>query len=226
MAKKQASQGFTLIELLVAIGISAFIALLTWSLIDVLIRTRQSADQKANQIQLLQSTFAQWKADLNHMVSMPGVSSWSWDGRIFRISRQSPIDATGLVVVAWQLTADTVPPEAKVLERWQSQSVHTSAQWLAAWQAASRPSDRTAMTVLDKRQSIPLLALTDWQIWKYTHGKWAQLTGGADTGTRVQEGESDTPEGLRLVLQHHAGSFLSGAVSLDWVSPVASGLDL
>jgi len=226
MSKKQASQGFTLIELLVAIGITAFIALVTWSLIDVLIRTRQSADQKADQIHLLQSTFAQWKADLNHMVSMPGVSSWSWDGRMLRISRQSPIDATGLVVVVWRLTGDPSQPGAKVLERWQSQSVHTSAQWLGAWQAALRPSDRTAMTVMDKRQSIPLLALTDWQIWKYTDGEWAQVTGGADAGTRVLEGESEAPDGLRLVLQHHAGNFLSGAVSLDWVSPLASGHDL
>jgi type II secretion system protein J len=223
MTKKLASKGFTLLELLLVIGISAFIALIAWSMIDLLIRTRQSADQKSEQIQSLQASFSQWKSDLNRMVNMPGVSSWSWDGRTLRITRQSPAQDSGLVVVAWRLVTDNETPDTNMLERWQSKTTSTNAQWMAAWQVASQASDSTDRGLQDKRHTIPMRGLMDWQLWNYSNGEWAQVMAREVGKKRLQDGEAELPDGFRLVLQHHASSFLSGVVFLDWVNPTAPG---
>ena len=64
-------RGFTLVELLVALGILSVIAVLSWRGIDSMTRAQQLTQQHGDQVLALQAGLAQWRADLDALMSWP-----------------------------------------------------------------------------------------------------------------------------------------------------------
>ncbi|MFZ9665006.1 MAG: PulJ/GspJ family protein, partial [Limnohabitans sp.] len=111
------NQGFTLIEVLVALVAMALMAGLGWRGLDGLLRAREASLSRVDQVAVMQTALAQWQADLDTALSVPGTQGLpglSWDGRVLRILRRASVpDPTGadagLWVVSW--TVRTLSPD-------------------------------------------------------------------------------------------------------------------
>ena len=80
-----ATRGFTLIEVLVALLVMAIMAGMAWRGIDVLVRSRDSAETRLAQTARLHTVLAQWEADLRAVqdshslvepVAFDGIAGW------------------------------------------------------------------------------------------------------------------------------------------------------
>ena len=225
-------RGFTLVELLVALGILSVIAVLSWRGIDSMTRAQQLTQQHGDQVLALQAGLAQWRADLDALMSWPAAPaapgqppattaasqrSLAWDGRTLRITRSDAGDATaGLRVVAW-----TRQPTSGQWQRWQSPPLASQAAWAAAWDAAAHwgQSD-TEPPAAAGASAVTLARALDWQLHYYRHNAWTHpLSSSAESGSATQL----LPDGVRLFLTLAPGQALAGPLVLDWVRPDFSG---
>ena len=96
--------GFTLIEVLVASAILALMALISWRGLEGMSKAQEALQTRNDANQTWQVGLAQWRADLDNMVSLPNIPALDWDGRVLRITRQHSQDPqAGMQVVAWTL---------------------------------------------------------------------------------------------------------------------------
>ena len=237
-------RGFTLVELLVALMVMAMLAVLSWRGVDGMARTTAATQARANDLVALQNSLAQWGADLDAMADLPargtlGASSVNiaggagapvspvvagsaspssqpasldWNGQVLRITRAASSDQnSGLRVVAWTRRQDA--GEGRWL-RWQSDLLNNQSDLQAAWLQAAvwaqNPDD------MARRREVPLLPLTDWQIYYYRNDGWSNplsSTEAAATG----------PDGVRLVLTLPQGGALAGVITRDWIRPTVAG---
>ena len=225
-------RGFTLVELLVALGILSVIAVLSWRGIDSMTRAQQLTQQHGDQVLALQAGLAQWRADLDALMSWPAAPaapgqppattaasqrSLAWDGRTLRITRSDAGDATaGLRVVAW-----TRQPTSGQWLRWQSPPLTSQAAWAAAWDAAARWSQAGGDGAPAGGASVVVVARAlDWQLHYFRNNAWTHpLSSGAESGSATQL----LPDGVRLFLTLAPGQALAGPLVLDWVRPDFSG---
>jgi general secretion pathway protein J len=210
--------GFTLIELLVAIGIMALMAGLSWRGLDGMSRTQTQLTQRADQVMTLQAGLAQWAADLDALVQIPGTEALNWDGRALRITRRSTMaSGDGLLVVAW--TRRSVNGTGQWL-RWQSIPVTTRGAlqdaWATAAQWAQNPGDA------EKRFEVPIAALDDWKVFYFRADAWTNplSSDGAPAlpvGDKPGGPDTTLPDGIRLVLTLPPSDAIGGTLIRDWV---------
>ena len=225
------SQGFTLVEVLVAIGVMAVLALMSWQGIDGMLRTQTALQQRADQIRTLQAGPAQWQTDLNRLATPAGISSWDWDGKVLRLTREAIQASEGLQVVAWTWRQQGAGGEWL---RWQSPALTTRSAWQDAWQNARTWSQVPTESL--RGAEVRVHPLLGWQLFVHRGGSWTNplssdaVTAGADTGTNAKAeatpnatAATTTPDGVRLVLSLPPGPAGAGALTLDWVRPTLSG---
>ena len=77
--------------------------------------------------------------------------------------------------------------------------------------------------------AVAVTPLSSWQLAYYANGQWvpSNTLVGAGGGRRASQATavvanlSDTPEGLRLMLELPSGGGLQGRLSSDWFNPAS-----
>jgi general secretion pathway protein J len=211
-------RGFTLIELLVAIGVMALMAGLSWRGLDGMARTQSQLSQRADQVMALQSGLAQWTADLDALVQLPGTSALDWDGRALRITRRSSAaSGDGILIVAW--TRRNVDGTGQWL-RWQSAPVTTRGALQNAWSSAAQWAQNPSQAL--KQFEVPIAGLDEWKVFYFRADAWTNplSSDGAPPppgGDKATGADLNLPDGVRLVLTLPASGAIGGTITRDWV---------
>jgi general secretion pathway protein J len=229
MASGRRAHGFTLVELLVALFAMALLAVMSWRGLDGMTRAQAATAARADEVLTLQVGLAQWSADLDTIVQMPGASALDWNGRVLRLTRRdtaSPM--SGVLVAAWTLR------DGQWL-RWQSPPLTTRAQldqaWLEADQWSQNPGDE------ERRLEVAVAPLQEWNIFYFRSDAWTNpqssdavsaplaqpgLTPQAQAALAAQT-TAVIPDGVRLVLVLPPGGALAGQIIRDWARPTLGG---
>jgi general secretion pathway protein J len=202
---RRRSTGFTLIEVLVALFILSMMAAMAWQGVDMVVRSRDIAQGRMETLLRVQSTLAQWDADLHHTIDTGLVPGLQFDGASLRLTRQRP---QGAQMVVWSLHGST-------LQRWASEPTSSAETLQELWLQSQQLQGREA------GQLDALKGVTQWQVYTYSQQSqsWSnsqstgdvQPAGGGNAATTRQV----LPDGLRLVLQFGEGSGMSGTVTRD-----------
>jgi general secretion pathway protein J len=229
-------RGFTLIEVLVALSLMALLTLMSWRGLDAMLRVAQVTRVNGVGLGALQVGLAQWAVDLDHLVETPDMAALDWDGRVLRVVRSSPVgSAEALLVVAW---TQRMAAGAQHWARWQSAPVSQRNDLLSAWQQAAiwARTEGDMQTDLGRENdnargasAVAVTPLGSWQLAYHAGGEWvaSNTLVGSGGGRRalqahaVVANRSDTPEGLRLLLELPSGGPLQGRLSSDWFNPAS-----
>ena len=220
-------RGFTLVEVLIALALMAVMGGLSWQGIDSLLRSRSAVQAEHARSTVLGTVLAQWRADLNAAITLPGMgkdSGIDWDGRVLRITRRSTEvnpdgSDTGMWVVAWRWSAQAGQAHGP-WQRWQSPALRDSASVQAAWaQAAVWGQNSTTDGTARQTDALPLQG---WQIYFYRDNAWGNALSSAGTGTNAGTntgtGSPNLPDAVRAVIQLAPDSG-RGSITIDWVRP-------
>ena len=222
-------RGFTLVEVLVALTIMAVMAALTWRGIDGMARAQAATHRYTDDVLTLQAGLAQWRADLDAMMTWPGENgampagaagrrSLAWDGSVLRVTRMlTDAPGAGLRVVAWTRRAG----DGQWL-RWQSAPLRSQAAWIAAWDEAARWSQSAAPqgSLAGGAQAVAIAALAGWQLQYFRQNAW---TNPQSAGTDGLGDNNALPDGVRLAIDVAPGQSLAGPMQIDWVRPDFGG---
>ncbi len=214
--------GFTLVELLVALVAMALMALMSWRGLDSMLRSQQYTQVHTDAHAVLQTTLAQWNADLDALMAIDNTQAIAWNGQTLRITRRfTAAPAEGALVVAWTLRTNQGKDQWL---RWQSPPVRTRSEWAEAWnhaaQWARNPSDE------QRQRETALIPLSGWGIYFYRNDAWSNPLSSDDSNATASDRSSaptktpDIPEGVRLELRLPAGPGLAGRLIRDWVNPL------
>lgn len=192
--------GFTLIEVLVTVTILAIVAALAWRGVDGIVRTKEIAEARLDQVLRLNTVLTQWEADLAALHDTRLVPALSFDGSAARLTRRSE---QGVQMVVWTL-------RGRQWHRWASAPVTRRAELQDAWMRSlqllgGEPGDLAALP-----------GVGQWQLYFWRNNAWTnpQSTGDQSAGDpRTQA----LPQGVRLVLTLTPESGLSGEVTRDVV---------
>ena len=240
-AHSAAAPGFTLVEVLAALAILALMAALTWRGIDSMTRAQAATSRSTDDTLTLQAGLAQWRADLDAIVSWPPASgsatsmppqrSLAWDGNTLRLTRADPASpAAGLRVVAW-----TRQSAAGWWLRWQSAPFTTVQAWTAAWNAAARWGQEAGVSGLNASdtsnsggaQAVAIIRISDWQLHAFRNNAWTNLLSSAAEGASGNASANTVitalPGGIRLLLTLAPGQGIAGPLTVDWVRPTFTG---
>lgn len=161
------ARGFTLIEVLVALLILSVMAGMAWSGVDTLMRSRQVAESRLTSTLRLQSTLAQFEADMNAVCDTLAVPPLVFDGATLRVTRSS---AGGVQLVAWSLRNGR-------WQRWASPAVTHSSDLSEIWLKSMQLLGNEAAQV------TTLSGISQWQFYTYRNGGWSNAQ---STGDQVQ----------------------------------------
>ena len=229
MACRRRARGFTLVELLVALFAMALLAVMSWRGLDGMTRAQAATSARADEVLTLQVGLAQWSADLDAVVQMPGAAALDWNGRVLRMTRRdtsSPM--SGVLVAAWTLRGGQ-------WLRWQSPPLTTRGQldqaWLEADQWSQTPGDA------QRQLEVVVTPLQEWKIFYFRSDAWTNpQSSDAVSAPVAQPGLTPEaaammaaqttpviPEGVRLVLVLPPGGALAGEINRDWARPTLGG---
>jgi general secretion pathway protein J len=229
MACVRRAHGFTLVELLVALFAMALLAVMSWRGLDGMTRAQAATAIRADEVLTLQVGLAQWSADLDAVMQIPGASALDWNGRVLRMTRRDTTNPmSGVLVAAWTLRGGQ-------WLRWQSPPLTTRGQldqaWLKADQWSQTPGDE------ERRLEVAVTPLQEWKIFYFRSDAWTNPQSSDTVSAAVaQPGLTPEaaaaiaaqttpviPEGVRLVLVLPPGGALAGAITRDWVRPTLGG---
>lgn len=219
----ETQKGFTLIELLITISLMALLAVMSWRGIDGMVRARDTTLQRVNQVSAVQTALAQWRADLDALQPVAGVSDSGlmWDGRVLRmIRRASHWEAQGsdpgLWVVGWTRTTNMGTDDGTgQWVRWQSRASHDVRELKKAWLQAERWGQNRSED--DKSFETPVLSLLQWQLTYFRGNTWTHPL--SSDGGKANENNSTLPDAIRLQIDLPSSTGLNGQLTLDWVKP-------
>jgi general secretion pathway protein J len=213
--KRKAVAGFTLIEVLVASAILALMALISWRGLDGMSKAQVALQTRSDDNQTWQVGLAQWRTDLDNMVTLQNTPALDWDGRVLRITRQHSQDPqAGMQVVAWTLGNGQ-------WTRWQSAPLTQRAAWAQAWTQAQVWGESAGNPMPNNANEVLVHAIRSWQIYYHRDGAWSNpLSSAANAGSANNLSNSASlPEGIRLVIELADNAQVQGKLSLDWVRP-------
>jgi general secretion pathway protein J len=216
-ANRQTRRGFTLIELLVAIAVMALLAIMSWRGLDAMSRATAQNQQRADAVLTLQTTLAQWSADLDAVTALAQTRPIDWNGRVLRLTRRSSdASAPAMLVVAWTLRSGV---DGTRWRRWQSQPFTTRGEWQQAWNMAASWGQEGG------GGETALMPVDGWQLFYFRENTWTPA-GELPSGTSNPANPANPtgaivnmPDGIRLVLSLSPGDGLAGAITRDWVKP-------
>lgn len=212
--------GLTLVELLVALLLLSLTTAMVWRGIDAMVRTLDGLKSRHEEAQAVRAVLAQWRADLDQMNALSGVTSWSWDGKVLRLTRDVP-STNDIQVVAWTWREDVSIPNQGWWMRWQSPPCRSKQAWQRAWRDALQWS-RSPTADLTQGE-VRLNRLSRWQLSVNRNGAWSHPLSSAGTHGREQppsiDGDAGAPDAVRLVLELPPDSALAGRLTVDWIHP-------
>lgn len=221
----QRHRGFTLIEVLVSLSLLALLSLMSWRGLDAMLQVAQVTRAQSVGLASVHVGLAQWAVDLERLVETPDVAALDWDGRVLRLVRSSPVgSAEALLVVAW---TQRLVDGTQHWVRWQSAPVSLRTGLLNAWQQAAF----WARTDADMDgTAVAVMPLASWQLAYHANGEWvaSNTLVGSGVGRRalpanaVVANRSDTPAGLRLLLELPSAGPLQGRLVSDWFNPASA----
>jgi general secretion pathway protein J len=157
-SKLKAIAGFTLIEVLVASTILALMALISWRGLDGMSKAQVALQTRSDANQTWQVGLAQWRTDLDNMVTLQNTPALDWDGRVLRITRQHSQDPqAGMQVVAW------APWQWAVDTRWQSAPLTQRDAWAQAWTQAQVWGESAGNPMPNNANEVLVHAIRSWQ---------------------------------------------------------------
>lgn len=210
MTKREA-RGFTLIELLVAIAVMALMALMSWRGLDAMSRAQALNRARADSVLTLQTSLAQWGADLDATIALSQIQAMDWNGTVLRLTRRSTdTNSPVMYVVAWLLRPDAAGGSWR---RWQSPGFTSRTGWQQAWDGAASWASDGASTDTGGAEAV-LLPLADWQLAYFRNGIWSPAV-----SAETLAATAPLPDGVRLVLDLPPGGALAGQLVRDWVRP-------
>ena len=211
--------GFTLVELLVALFALSLLAVMGWRGLDAMVRTQSTLQARADEALALQVGLAQWRADLDAAVTLPGQPTVQWDGQVLRLVRRadagSGLEGDGVVVAAWTRRAGA---DGSLWRRWQSLPMTQRQELQAAWQQAGLWARNPGES--ERARETAVLPLDDWRVYFYRNDAWTHPQSsdapGTTAGASSRQGGSGTPGGS-------GGSSGSGASGTDGGTGSGSG---
>jgi general secretion pathway protein J len=214
-SKLKAIAGFTLIEVLVASAILALMALISWRGLEGMSKAQEALQTRSDANQTWQVGLAQWRADLDNMVSLPNIPALDWDGRVLRITRQHSQDPqAGMQVVAWTLGNGQ-------WTRWQSAPLTQRDVWAQAWNQAQIWGESAGQPLPNNANEVVIHAIRSWQIYYHRDGAWSNplSSAGNNSALNPMNISAALPEGIRLVIDLAESAQVQGKLTLDWVRP-------
>ncbi|MFC5496227.1 type II secretion system protein J [Caenimonas terrae] len=229
MAPARHARGFTLVELLVALFAMALLAVMSWRGLDGMARAQAATATRADEVLTLQVGLAQWGADLDAVVQLPGAAALDWNGRVLRLTRRDTTNAmSGVLVAAWTARSGQ-------WLRWQSPPLTTRGQLDQAWLQADQWSQNAGDE--ERRREVAVIPLQEWKIFYFRRDAWTNpQSSDAGSAPVLQPGLTPEaaaalaaqttpviPDGVRLVLVLPPGGALAGQITRDWVRPTIGG---
>jgi general secretion pathway protein J len=180
--------GFTLVEVLVALLILSVMAAMAWGGVDGMVRSRNVAEGHLATTLRVQSTLAQFEADMNAVCDTLSVPPLVFDGATLRLTRSS---AGGVQLVAWSLH------NGRWL-RWASPAVTHSSDLSEIWLRSMQ------LMGTEQAQVSTLTGISQWQFYTFRGGAWSNAQ---STGDLVQ---SSTSSNQSKSLMQNNGAMKSG----------------
>jgi len=200
---------------LVASAILALMALISWRGLEGMSKAQEALQTRSDANQTWQVGLAQWRADLDNMVSLPNIPALDWDGRVLRITRQHSQDPqAGMQVVAWTLRNGQ-------WTRWQSAPLTQRDVWAQAWNQAQIWGESAGQPLPNNANEVVIHAIRSWQIYYHRDGAWSNplSSAGNNSALNPMNISAALPEGIRLVIDLAESAQVQGKLTLDWVRP-------
>jgi general secretion pathway protein J len=199
---RRSRAGFTLIEVLVALFILALMAGMAWQGVDMVVRSRESTQARMDGLLRLQSTVAQWEADLQSCIDTQLVPGLSFDGATLRLTRRQN---EGVQVVAWSLRGEQ-------LQRWAAPPVREAELLQEAWMRSYQllGNEPGGLAMLDH--------VSGWQLHVFhsSSNAWSNAQSSGDaTAVAVTGSREQLPDGVRMLLSFSEGGASAGTLVRD-----------
>lgn len=194
--QRRPSRGFTLVEVLVALFVLALMAAMAWQGVSVVMRSREVASARMDELLRLQSVLRQWEVDLRQVVDTQVVPALSFDGANLRLTRRQ---GNEVELVTWSLRGQR-------LVRWSAAPAHDVEALQEAYMRSHQllGSEPQTLAALDGISELQLY------FFDRSSNAWrnAQSSGDVDSaGTapppgpgKSATGREALPDGVRLVL--------------------------
>jgi len=184
------SRGFTLLEILIALSIFALLAVMAYSGLNSVLRTREITDARADALNELVMTNRLLARDLEQVVprsirdeygdTQPALIGGSTIGRIIELTRGGWRNPAGQLRSTLQRVAYRVDEESLIREYWLTLD-------------RAQDSQPLEQTLLDGVHAVTFRFLDDAQKW---HTEWPPLGQGGPGGTS----EADLPLATEITL--------------------------
>lgn len=215
--------GFTLIEMLVAMALLATLALISWRGLDAMSTAKIVNQEHQNQVLAVTAALAQWSSDLDAIIQTPYINTIEFDGKLLRLTRLegNQNDQMNVLVVAW--TKANLEGKDYWL-RWQSKAVNTQGELKDQYKLAKIWSDSVSNANL--QDATKIIAIDSWNLLYFRGNTWSNALSSSDAEDLDDSDLLESivlPDAIRLQINISPQQALSGAITKDWIKPIAGG---